>query len=153
MSKQVLSIDQMKHLKELGLNIERASFLVHVDSLRDKYSESHIFNTSTSNSLFEYEVETFPVFTLQDLFSLLPKKITASEHQCSEKGDFFLYIDYEYPEISYSVLDDWCPGLNELKTVYIDKDTELIDAAYEMLCWCLENGYVEKDFEDYETKV
>ena len=31
MSKQVLSIDQMKHLKELGLNIERASFLVHVD--------------------------------------------------------------------------------------------------------------------------
>lgn len=153
MSKQVLSIEQMKHLKELGLNIERASFLVHIDPLRDKYSESHIFNTSTPSSLFEYEVETFPVFSLQDLLSLLPKKITVSENQCYGKGNFFLYIDYEYPEISYSVLDDWCPGLNELNTVYINKDTELIDAAYEMLCWCLENGYVEKDFEDYETKV
>lgn len=40
MSKQVLSIDQMKHLKELGLNIERASFLMHIDPLRDKYSEN-----------------------------------------------------------------------------------------------------------------
>ena len=153
MSKQVLSIDQMKHLKELGLNIERASCLVHIDPLRDKYSEDHIFNSSTASSLFEYEVEIFPVFTLQDLFSLLPKKISADKYGLSVKEDFFLYIDYEYPEISYSVLDDWCPGLNELKTVYINKDTELIDAAYEMLCWCLENGYVEKDFEDYETKV
>lgn len=94
MSKQVLSIDQMKHLKELGLNIERASFLVHIDPFKDKYSEDHIFNSSTASTLFEYDVKTFPVFTLQDLLSLLPKKITASEHQCSEKGDFFLYIDY-----------------------------------------------------------
>ena len=153
MSKQVLTIDQMKHLKELGLNIERASFLMHIDPLRDKYSEDHIFNSSTAITLFEYDVETFPVFTLQDLLSLLPKKITAGEHECSEKEYFFLYIDYEYPEISYLSLDDWCPGFNELNTVFIEKDTELIDAAYEMLCWCLENGYVEKDFEDYETKV
>lgn len=151
MSKQVLDIEQMKHLQELGLDTSKASMCYVVD---DSKSYKPILCVSGNESEYLDAISySVPAFTLQDTLSLLPKKITASEHQCSVQGDFFLYIDYEYPEISYSVLDDWCPGLNELKTVYINKDTELIDAAYEMLCWCLENGYVEKDFEDYETKV
>lgn len=147
MSKQVLSIDQMKHLKELGLNIERASFLVHIDRLRDKYSEDHIFNTSTPSSLFEYEVETFPVFSLYDIIDLLPKELDIDVF-CHK---WFLMIDYQYLDISYSYMSE-SGALYSIKRISV-KDIGLINGAYEMLCWCLENGYVEKDFEDYETKV
>lgn len=75
MSKQVLSIDQMKHLKELGLNIERASFLTPTNPLRGQVSDVRIFNACTCRTLFENEIETFPVFSLQDIIDLLPRGI------------------------------------------------------------------------------
>lgn len=140
MSKQVLSIDQMKHLKELGLNIERASFLVHIDPLRDKYSEDHIFNSSTASTLFEYDVETFPVLSLQDIISLLPKELDIDAF-CHK---WFLMIDYQGLDISYSYMSE-SGALYSINRISV-KEISLIDAVCEMLCWCLENGYIEKDF-------
>lgn len=160
MSKLVLDVEQMKHLSDLGLKAESSSLYYWIIREGEFVSSKGCYVIPAEPTYIVLKLQPYkfiedaairsvkciPAFTLQDILSLLPKKITASEHQCSEKGVFFLYIDYEYPEISYSALDDWCPGLNELNTVYINKDTELIDAAYEMLCWCLENGYIEKDF-------
>lgn len=60
-------------------------------------------------------------------------------------------IDYQYLDISYSYMAE-SGALYSIKRISV-KDIGLINGAYEMLCWCLENGYVEKDFEDYETKV
>lgn len=124
----------MKHLKDLGLNIERASFLVHIDPLRDKYSEDHIFNSSTASTLFENEVETFPVFSLQDIIDLLPRGINGC------------HLDIGKWTVAYNNYEE----VRELKT---KTRHNLIDAAYEMLCWCLENGYIEKRFLSHETKI
>lgn len=134
MSKQVLSIDQMKHLKELGLNIERASFLTLTDPLRGQVSDVRIFNACTCRTLFENGIETFPVFSLQDIIDLLPRGVNGCR------------LDIGKWTVAYNNYEE----VRELKS---KTRYNLIDAAYEMLCWCLENGYVEKDFEDYETKV
>lgn len=134
MSKQVLSIDQMKRLKELGLNIERASFLTPTELLRGQVSDVRIFNACTCRTLFENEIETFPVFTLQDIIDLLPRGINGC------------HLDIGKWTVAYNNYEE----VRELKT---KTRHNLIDAAYEMLCWCLENGYIEKRYLSHEAKI
>lgn len=137
MSKQCLSIEQMEHLKEIGVNVDNASFCVNTE-----HEDKHIFTYDTYYSLIEYSCETQPVFTLQDILDLLPVTV---------KSDYFgvqdtFYLDLGASEVNkqnwfvqYCSSDGGCYQLSENK--------ELIDAAYEMLCWCIENGYVETDKE------
>jgi hypothetical protein len=117
----------MKHLKELGLNIERASFLTPTDPLRGQVSDVRIFNACTCRTLFENGIETFPVFSLQDIIDLLPRVINGC------------HLDIGKWTVAYNNYEE----VRELKS---KTRHNLIDAAYEMLCWCLENGYIEKDF-------
>lgn len=137
MSKQVLDIQQMQHLKELGVDTSKAGMaLVY----RNKYGDIVDWNI-VDKDVHEYGIgqynsyirSIYGAFTLQDILDLLPKKL---QH---------IYEDYEltlfYSNDSY----DWkIQYLNE-NVSFMDYKSgeELIDAAYEMLCWCAENGYVE----------
>lgn len=35
--------------------------------------------------------------------------------------------------------------IRQLSLLNLTESKELINSAYEMLCWCIENGYVEKE--------
>lgn len=118
MSKQVLSIEQMQHLKELGVNIDNASFYCH--------SDKHVFTYSTYTDLMEYGFDTYPVFILQDILDLLPKTIN--------KEDIF---------IGWYKKGGWCIDYFGISPTIRNED--LIEAAYEMLCWCVERGYTKTD--------
>lgn len=94
MEQQVLTIEQMKHLQELGVDIN-------------------------VNTPLNYD----------DIIVLLPKKISGA----------FLYSDYDNDAIVYREYDAY-RGVEILKS--FSAKGRIIDAAYKMLCWCVENVFI-----------
>lgn len=115
MNGQVLSISQMEHLQELGLDTSKAS--------------CYIWEAEGKEYLYWGKCEDangIPTFTLPDILELLPKEICGS--------DITIYHHRNYWCIY------WCIYYYGIYTV---KNKSLIDAAYRMLCWCIENGYLK----------
>lgn len=127
MSKQCLSIEQMQHLNELGVDIRTAS-LCWVCLNSEPYLSFY------NKDYPQEDTKVIPAFTLQDILDLLPKDIC--KEGCTWAAS--LYIDYENNRIAYGNTDRY--GF-EIYHERIIEET-LIDAAYEMLCWCIENGYL-----------
>ncbi len=141
--KQALSIEQMKHLKELGLDTSDASMvLIATDDDgcnllwedAEKAIKHHWYNVHfnlyyVDTSSHDHSLkEECGVFTLQDILGKLPCFIDThvlTLQKLANSGTCLYMEPY-----SRSILN-----LTESK--------ELIDAAYEMLCWCIENGYVK----------
>lgn len=131
MEKQVLSINQMQHLKELGVDTSKASmhwqFLPTADAIineTDELEEKPCLFVSQPNMKHEY-----PAFTLQDMLDIMPEIIDAH----------IFTIEKEYGLWSCMYLESYTRSIIRIKT-----NKELINAAYEMLCWCAENGYLNK---------
>ncbi len=146
MSKQCLDIEQMQHLHELDLDTSKAS--MHYWIIRNgEYSKEvggYVFSEEPSYvslNLHPYEfmndaairqVEDVPTFTLQDILDILPRDIT--KEGCNWSAS--LYIDYENNRILYGSADR--DGFEIYHEIYICDN--VIDAAYEMLCWCIEKA-------------
>lgn len=133
-SKQVLSIDQMKHLRELGLDTSDASmhwqYLPTADAIingTDEIEEEPYIFVSQSNMKHEY-----PAYTLQDILDKQPCFIGTHVLTLQKLANSYTCLYME--PYSRSILN-----LTESK--------ELIDASYYMLCWCIENGYIKKEGE------
>lgn len=127
-SKQILSFEQMHHLQKLGLKLDYDALYRYVkfedtDWLLKPFSDLNIIGISC---------KYIPAYTLQDVLDTLPEFI---EEYC-------LIIDMSFGVIRYDNLTKRNnPILKE--TYFNDEDKYLIDAAYEMLVWCIENKYVE----------
>lgn len=145
--KQVLSIEQMQHLQELGIDTSNASMVNCC--IRDGYEYKHFLIESkyrfykgnaiafpTKNSV-DYCKSVTPAYTLQDVLDALPKyyhianigwaKLSIRVHTTKEWEIGYVYTD-ELSKYAYG-----CRILGK----------ELIDAAYELFCWCVEWGFVE----------
>ena len=127
MSKQCLSIEQMQHLKELGVDTSKANVYWHnvVKFEKKKTVNEWILSLSSSVPLM---MKTIPTFTLQDILDLLPATVD---------DDYRLYIDKGLVLWTVGYVD----AVSEIYEVFRERD--LIDAAYEMLCWVIENGYLK----------
>lgn len=138
MSKQVLSIEQMQHLKELGLDTSNASMaLIYTNSNGDVVDWENVNVDVHESSVGEYNPylrRLYGAFTLQDILDLLPRSVDV---------ELLLFIDKGKNKwrIGYTDIES-----NEIFEDFIDEN--FIDAAYEMLCWCIENGYVKTNKED-----
>lgn len=129
MSKQVLSIEQMQHLKELGVDTSKASAKEYIISETESYC-GYSRSIVVIDGYIENYIEENIIFTLQDILDLLPVEIE------KENRNYQLEI-YRNPQryyVSYYWLDNLLISLNEV---------EFIDAAYEMLCWVIDNGYLK----------
>lgn len=131
MSKQVLSIEQMKHLHELGLDTSKASMQYVADNndiifVVPKECEYHIKDVEDGYIICD-------ALTLPDILDFLPYKIVTSYLNIGKKsfsGDILFYIEYSnFGGYAISCF----------------RNDSLIDAAYEMLCWCIEKGYIPTD--------
>lgn len=130
-SKQVLSIEQMQHLQELGMELNYDTLYRYV-----KFEDTEwLLKPSSDLNIIGISCEYIPVYTLQDVLDALPKDI--SKDGCTWYAS--LYIDFENNRIAYGNTDRY--GFEIYHEIMIEKD--LIDAAYSMLCWCIEQGYVE----------
>lgn len=124
---KVLSIEQMTKLKELGVDVEPngLDFMyssVVLDEYRLMYAES----------VCEDDMKAFG---LQEVVELLPGTITMDGKE--------LYIIVG----SNTLLDEYIVAFADfeseidVKVHYYAKN--ILDAAYEMLIWVLENGYLK----------
>ena len=128
MAKQVLSIEQMKKLSKLMPLKENTDFIwwgKGEGTDPDKYKwELHCSDTADANPQCDW---IYPAYTLQDILNILPSFI----------NEYILLIDM-MGNIRYDNLSRRNnPVLHA--TYFNDEENTLIDAAYEMLCWCIEN--------------
>lgn len=116
--KTKLTTEQSAHLIELGVPREKASLILPIAS----YEIEDILVTNGK-----------PIFTLTNLLEILPKDI---------------YTDRDYP----FRIESWfveCAVVWDIQYVGIAEsfiqNKELIDALYELVVWCIENGHLKFD--------
>lgn len=129
-SKQVLSVEQMKHLQEIGLELRNTSMLLWYKQMLGKIPISDWELSVGRESLFS-EDHVYPAYTLQDILDKLPKRIETEDYE------FELYIYYHENGVSVFYDDG---DITQL--AFFSKPT-LLESAYEMLCWCIENKYIK----------
>ena len=135
MTKQTLSIEQMQHLQELGLELDYNTMLSWIVDERGK-DNPLLCISSEAVDYVDFSHYCLPAYTLQDVLDILPTEIKPAERR------FWLRIDLS-DECLYYYYDDCNLVERRKKVIGYDGIEELIDAAYSMLCWAIENGYVE----------
>lgn len=124
--KQVLSIEQMKHLKELGLDTSDGNMGFEWN---ESDSDNMVLTSLYANTNYDFYHETY---TLQDILGKLPRYI----NDFGTKNKLHIEPTFAGPWcISYQI------GICEPFVFKLSGN--LLDAAYDMLCWCIENGYVK----------
>lgn len=138
-NKQVLNINQMWHLQELGMELKETMLYWVV------YEAGHENNfVTTKENAMEVIDEScgmLPAYTLQDVLDALPIQIEIPLHP--ECGKYELRIKrmvFNTGKVMHAVVYEESDYINWF---VLQSYEELIDAAYEMLCWVIEQGYVE----------
>lgn len=155
MKKICLSIEQMQKLKELGVDTKDASLVkIHYDDDGIEL-DSTLFNKEetawwdeenqcwvTSFYIMLYDAETgsydhslreeYATFTLQDMLELMPSQIKEKKtyYLSLHKFEGIIHLEYSYPGCDYT-LHTSCGSY--------------LDAAFNMLVWLAENGYLKKE--------
>ena len=109
---QVLSIEQMKHLQELGVDTSDASmYWVRAKRIIGKQRNNCLDNDmgkwrlSLSKSIVhsvDWAVESVPTYTIGDLIEKLPVSINRIQERK-------ILIEGEYTEVRYTKGGDYCP--------------------------------------------
>lgn len=142
MSKQVLDIQQMQHLKELGLELKKsllywARCVDNNPRAATHYGKWILIKGNNAQTVGLMQWEFIPAYTLADIIEMLPSNIEDS---------LFYYRLEMGKENEPGTIDEYTVEYrtNSGDTLYrVRKTGNLIDAAYETLCWCLENKYIE----------
>lgn len=135
-NKQIaLSIEQMKHLKELGCNTSTASMhWVYLPTCNAIINNTNELEKEPTLMLNTPGMDVaYPTFSLQDIIELLEK--TRYESICFP----MMMLDYN------SMNGFWYISLRKVDgfeaTSY--KEKSVLDVAYKMLCWLLEDKYIK----------
>lgn len=125
----------MQHLQELGLELKETTLIYAGGG--GKYG---LFLTKQIDKIL-WE-STYPAYTLQDVLELLPIEIKPCRR-------FWLRIDLS-DDCIYYYYEDYNLVERRKKTISYNGMNGLIDAAYSMLCWCIENRYVKTEKENMQ---
>lgn len=128
MNKKVLSIKQMQHLKELGVDTGKASMIWRLLPECFRIPEEHYVAVRESSE--KEDEENIPAFSLQDMLSMMP-------HTIDDDCNLYVYFHDEGVSIYYE-------DFYEHQPAFYSGDN-IIDMAYEMLCWLAENDYLNKN--------
>ena len=140
MENQVLSLEQMNQLKELGVDTSRASMAIYsIYAGEEKeyniLAANGVFAEKQEHDRFGYGIHNVvsfdkkPVFTSQDIIELLPREVT-------DYADYQLLIDKQRDSysVSYENTDSFLVSFCRV---------DLLDCLYEMLLWVIDNDYLE----------
>lgn len=114
---QVLSIEQMKHLQELGVDTSDASMCWAGNDV-----------VPNNGSAFDLGYDGIPTYTIGDLIEKLPKHINGwNDNRLVIDGD----EDADYWYVVYK------NRYEDAETEYFDSEN-LLAALYNLLCWVAE---------------
>ena len=139
MSKQCLDVQQMQHLQELGLKLDYDTLYSYV-----KFEDRDwLLKPSSDLNIIGISCRYIPAYTLQDVLDALPLQIEIPLHP--ECGKFELRIKrmvFNTGKVMHAVVYEKSDYINWF---VLQSHEELIDAAYSLLCWAIENKFVETD--------
>ena len=125
-NEQVLSIEQMKHMQELGVDTSDASMCWLKYTGTDGVVR-YLINVNDISCHVMPFMEAFPTYSVGDLIEKLPKS--------TDFGD--LLIEFCNSDLGYG---DWdCSELYDIEALQNFKDKPLKNALYDLLCWVAEN--------------
>lgn len=136
MEKQVLSIEQMRELIELGIDTSKAS-MCYCDLESDEYHFGSNVIVPNNATLSEYGLcreNLTPTFTLQDILEILPNWIDPYYYNVKYHKNLF-YHEYVNKWICSYVAS------NGASIQQFASDSPL-EAAFNMLKWCKHNKYI-----------
>ena len=123
---QVLSIEQMKHLQELGVDTSDAS-MCWLKYTGTDGAVRYLINANDISCHVMPFMEAFPTYSIGDLIEKLPKS--------TDFGD--LLFEFCNSDLGYG---DWdCSELYGIEALQNFKDKPLKNALYDLLCWVAEN--------------
>lgn len=136
MTNQVLSIEKMRHLQELGVDMSDASIYwikrSHNPNIEDESKKDWFLSLQKEFMTFGHiAYKVLPTFTLQDIIEKLPKMINKDDNfykmyiETTTKGNWTIYYK-----------------ANVKKPVLVE-GKNLMEVMYQMLCWCAESGYLK----------
>lgn len=135
MKKQVLTIDQMRHLQSLGIDTSKAN--MYWKFIGNPHYKIVLSIVSEHRDLKSCEERNLGLgaFTLQDMLNILPCHIDKYVLGFNQdyKGQ-----DYDLCHISYTHID----FPNEHLKVIDTGEGGILNASYEMLCWCAKNNKI-----------
>lgn len=131
MRNQVLSVEQMLNLLRLDIDMSSAGmcWCYPVECKNAKW-ELEIYEDVINQKRDSAFWEIIPAFTLQDILDKLP-------HYLNPFPSVLYAWMVERNAIAYRNIEDVNDCLKHFT------NDLLIDCAYDMLCWCIENGYIE----------
>ena len=143
MNKQLtFTVNQMKNLKNLGLDTSDASMTFQEGSLSENgtiTTEYHILPFKYSeciNKIGDEDVLT-PAYTLQDVLSIiLPINVT-------DKSDPYTKYTSFLKKDAIGIIKDWWNGTRQNNKSLIECPFSL-DGCYDVLVWCLQNNFINK---------
>ena len=133
MNEQVLSIEQMRHLKELGVDTSKAS-MVWSD-----YPTDHWMLFLSKEGLTSPCHKPVLAFTLQDMLTIMPKYLKIKTEKYCTPVDCLLMIDVSNDFVYYEYR-----AWGEYECAKSAEGANLLKSAYNLLCWLAENDYLNK---------
>lgn len=136
MEDQVLSIEQMKVLVNIGVDDSKASMCHTIFNNNGKIEKDLVIY---SDYLVQIWVsDSTPTFTTHDLIMLLPDRITIKSNGDEEKDE-----NYKL-KITALALKHWAVEYESHNHSLIAAySTNLIDALFDMVVKCVKNGYIK----------
>lgn len=127
MENQVLSIEQMLILKELGIDTSKASMYI--------WLEDHGDIVLSNGNAPQLPCNTILTFTLQDILDILPEYIYDDDYmKC--------YFSLERWGGKYFICYDRLEYEETIELYSVSHHSSL-GAAYQALLWCIENGHIK----------
>lgn len=138
--KNVLTKEQMQPIIEAGIDTSKASMCwVKMADNTFEVNTAEFVKSRFPNWREQSKFGSFIfTFDLSDILEVLPKKICDKYHfvmQIAEEGPKYVYMGYCTVEL--------CGYLQEINIHFMHKLKGInpLQAAYQMLLWCIENGH------------
>ena len=127
MKDQVLSIEQMQKLKELGVDVSNASMRYYIISSGkscDGYVGESIVLEMSDNHI--HHISDVPTFTLHDMIELMPNAVKI------EDEEYYLIIDKNCTQ--YLSIEE--------SPIYWNSTDNILINTYKVLLWLAEHKYI-----------
>ena len=129
---QVLSIEQVQELQELGFDVRKHSsmyYLPYYNSSSYKI-DGYILDTIEKNDSFN----SIPTMSIGDIIEVLPEKIKT--YSAIADKELYFYLRVTKSEVIYAplIIDDFLSCSNEDK---------LINILFKTLIWCIKEKHIK----------
>ena len=125
LEQQVLSIEQIKELQELGFDFRKYSSVCVIEAKdRNKYIVDRRLIGLHIGFMETEVIEYHETMTIGDIIDILPIKIEES---------YFLSVTSEY--CGYSMVGGF-------DTIFFIREKEFINNLFKTLIWCIKNKYI-----------